>query len=163
MKRVIEAPETNVALFAFLLNLPWELAQVPLYAGMPTARHWTAVLACSRATLGDVVIALAAFWMVAVVVGARNWVPAPTRGRVAGFVVAGVVITIVMERLATGPLGRWPTQSGCPLFLSLMSASRRFCSGSSCRCLSCGSCVASSRERDPPIAQGGSGGMDPGW
>jgi hypothetical protein len=106
MKRVIEAPETNVALFAFLLNLPWELAQVPLYAGMPTARHWTAVLACGRATLGDVVIALAAFWMVAVVVGTRNWVLAPTRGRVAGFVVAGVVITIVMERLATGPLGR---------------------------------------------------------
>lgn len=30
MKRVIEAPQTNVALFVFLLNLPWELAQVPL-------------------------------------------------------------------------------------------------------------------------------------
>jgi len=29
------APELHVALFAFLLNLPWEFLQVPLYAGMP--------------------------------------------------------------------------------------------------------------------------------
>ena len=28
-------PEFNVALFAFLLNLPWELWQVPLFEHMP--------------------------------------------------------------------------------------------------------------------------------
>jgi hypothetical protein len=39
---------------------------------MPTARHWTAVLACGRATLGDVAIALAGFWAVAAVVGAGD-------------------------------------------------------------------------------------------
>ena len=33
--RFLDAPETNVAIFAFLLNLTWELAQVPLFAGMP--------------------------------------------------------------------------------------------------------------------------------
>jgi hypothetical protein len=101
MQRFADAPETNVAIFAFLLNLPWELAQVPLFAGMPTARHWTAVLACGRATLGDVAIALAGFWAVAAVVGTRRWVLAPTRGGVLGFMAAGVAITIGMERLAT--------------------------------------------------------------
>lgn len=44
MRRLIDAPETNVAIFAFLLNLLWELAQVPLLAGMPTADHWRAIL-----------------------------------------------------------------------------------------------------------------------
>ena len=72
MQRFVDAPETNMAIFAFLLNLPWELAQIPFFAGMPSARHWAAILACGRATLGDVAIALAAFWTVAVVVGARN-------------------------------------------------------------------------------------------
>jgi hypothetical protein len=115
VKRFADAPETNVAIFAFLVNLPWELAQVPLYAGMATARHWSAILVCGAATLGDVVIALAAFWAVASVVGARRWVLAPTRGPVVGFVVAGLLVTIVTERLATGPLGRWAYAEGMPL------------------------------------------------
>jgi hypothetical protein len=115
MKRMIEAPETNVALFAFLLNLPWELAQVPLFAGMPNAQHWTAVLTCGRATLGDGVVALVAFWAVALAVWARAWVLAPTRGQVAGFVAVGVLITVVMERLATGPLGRWAYADAMPV------------------------------------------------
>jgi hypothetical protein len=34
---------------------------------------------------------------------------------VAGFVGAGVVITIVMERLATGPLGRWAYAERMPI------------------------------------------------
>ena len=115
MKRVIDAPETNVALFAFLLNLPWELAQVPLFAGMPTARHWTAILVCGRATLGDVAIALVAFWTVALMVGARDWVLAPTRGRIVSFLCVGVLVTIAMERLATGPLGRWAYAEPMPV------------------------------------------------
>jgi hypothetical protein len=115
MQRFADAPETNVAIFAFLLNLPWELAQVPLFAGMPTARHWTAVLACGRATLGDVAIALAGFWAVAAVVGTPRWVLAPTRGGVLGFTAAGVAITIGMERLATGPLGRWAYAERMPI------------------------------------------------
>ena len=115
MQRFVDAPETNVAIFGFLLNLPWEFAQVPFFAGMPSARHWTAILVCGRATLGDVAIALAAFWTVAVVVGARRWVLAPTRGRVAAFVAVGVSITIVMERLATGPLERWAYAERMPI------------------------------------------------
>jgi hypothetical protein len=60
-----EIPELNVGLFAFLLNYPWEFLQVPFYEGMQEARHWDAVLFCSRATVGDGVIAVLAFWGVA--------------------------------------------------------------------------------------------------
>jgi hypothetical protein len=66
--RTIGGPETHVAIFAFLLNLVWEFAQGPLFAGMPTADHWRAILGCGRATLGDAAIALVAFWGVA-----RRW------------------------------------------------------------------------------------------
>lgn len=115
MRRLIDAPETNVAIFAFLLNLVWELAQVPLFAGMPTADHWRAILDCGRATLGDVVIALVAFGSVAVVAGSRSWVLRPTVRQAVGFVAVGVVITVVMEWLATRVLNRWVYAESMPV------------------------------------------------
>jgi hypothetical protein len=67
-------PEFNVALFAFLLNLPWELWQAPLFEGMAAAPHWEAVKVCSRAAAGDAVIALVAYAAVALVLRDRAWV-----------------------------------------------------------------------------------------
>jgi hypothetical protein len=111
----IAGPETNVAIFTFLLNLVWELAQVPLFAGMPTADHWRAILVCGRATLGDVVIALIAFWGVAAVARSRSWVVRPTVRQAVGFAAIGAVITIVMERLATQVLHRWAYAATMPV------------------------------------------------
>lgn len=97
-------PEFNVALFAFLLNLPWELWQVPLFDRMAAAPHWEAVKTCSRAAAGDAVIALLAYWAVALVVRHRGWVVLPTASRVLGFTACGLVMTIAIERLALGGL-----------------------------------------------------------
>jgi len=115
IRRLLDAPETNVAIFAFLLNLAWEFAQVPLFAGMRSAPHWTAILVCGRAALGDVVIALVAFWVVAAVSGSRTWILRPTGRRVAGFVTVGLLVTIVMEWLATRVLGRWAYAGTMPV------------------------------------------------
>jgi hypothetical protein len=115
LDRVLEVPETNVAIFAFLLNLTWEFAQVPLFAGMPSAEHWRAILVCGRATLGDVVISLVAFWTVAACARARSWVLRPAAQQVSGFVAVGVLITIVMEWLATQVLGRWAYGEAMPV------------------------------------------------
>lgn len=115
MRGILEAPETNVAIFAFLLNLTWEFAQVPLFAGMPSAEHWHAVLVCARATLGDVVIALVGFWTVAASTRARTWVLRPTTAHVTGFVAVGLLITVVMEWLATRVLGRWTYAEAMPV------------------------------------------------
>ena len=49
---------------------------------------------------------MVAFWGVAGVAGAR-WILRPSAGQIAGFIVIGVAITLVLELLATGPLGRW--------------------------------------------------------
>jgi hypothetical protein len=141
--RFLDAPETNVAIFAFLLNLTWELAQVPLFAGMPSAEHWQAILVCGRATLGDVVIALVGFWAVAGAAHTRSWMLWPTAGQLTGFVAVGVLITILMEWL-DGPM-----QRQCPSSLSSVSGCLPFFNGSSFRRSWCGSFDASSRERTP--------------
>ncbi len=91
MKRLVDLPELNVAaVFAFLLNLVWEVGQVPLYKGLPSREHWAAIQLCGRATLGDGAIAVVAFWAVAAMAKSRRWITAPATPRVVGFV--GVVL-----------------------------------------------------------------------
>lgn len=113
-RRLVEAPAANVAAFAFLLNHPWEFLQVPLFRGMAAAPHWEAVKVCTAATLGDAAIAVVAFRAVAAAAGTR-WILRPTAGRIAGFVAVGVAITVVAERLATGPLERWGYAEAMPI------------------------------------------------
>jgi hypothetical protein len=103
----MDTPEANVAFFAFLLHFPWEFLQVPFFTDMTTAPHWDAVKFCTSATLGDVAITLVAFWGTAAAARSRDWIRHPRRTTTATFVIIGVVITMVSERLATGPLGRW--------------------------------------------------------
>lgn len=105
--RVLDQPELNVALFAFLLNYPWEFLQVPFFEGMAAAPHWDAVRFCTRATLGDAVIALIAFWAVAAWTHSRGWILQPSTKQILGFVVVGLAITVAFEWLATEVLVRW--------------------------------------------------------
>ncbi|QOR38192.1 hypothetical protein HNO52_06465 [Billgrantia diversa] len=107
LKRMLAAPEFNVALFAFLLNFPWEFLQVPLFVAMPEMAHWDAVLLCTRATLGDVLIALAAFWVVAGLSRNRQWLLCPDACSLLLFIAIGVVITVGLEWHATELQHRW--------------------------------------------------------
>ena len=95
-----ELPEFNVAVFALLLNYPWEFSQVPLFAGMADAPHWDAIRICAIATLGDIVIMLIAYWLVAVIARSRFWFAAPTAAQLMMFVAVGVAITVLIEHLA---------------------------------------------------------------
>lgn len=98
---LLDQPETNILIFAFLLNYPWEFLQAPFFEGMPGATHWEAVKVCTRATLGDAVIMLIAYWSVAVAASDRLWFRAPSRIHMLGFIAAGVIITIGIEHFAT--------------------------------------------------------------
>lgn len=98
LDRFTRVPEFNVAVFAMLLNYPWEFLQVPLFAEMAGAPHWVAIKTCTRATLGDAVIMLLAFWVVAAFAGSRYWIfDAPRASRLVLFVSVGVAITVVIE------------------------------------------------------------------
>ena len=114
---VTSLPEFNVAVFALLLNYPWEFSQVPLFAGMAEAPHWTAIKRCAMATLGDIVIMLIAYWFVAVIARSRRWITAPTAAYLTIFVAVGVTITALIERLALRGLwlGGWEYSSLMPV------------------------------------------------
>ena len=126
---ITSLPEFNVAVFAFLLNYPWEFTQVPLFADMADAPHWTAIKRCAMATLGDIIIMLIAYWLVALVARSRHWIAAPTVVHLTMFVAVGVTITVVIEELALRGLwlGGWgysplmPVIPGIGVGLSLLA------------------------------------------
>jgi hypothetical protein len=111
----LDLPETNVLIFALLLNFVWEFAQVPLFASMSTADHWAAIAVCARATLGDALIALIAFWAAAITGGSRRWILEPRRSQLITYLAVGIAITIVMEWLATRVLDRWAYAPSMPI------------------------------------------------
>ena len=104
LEAVTRLPELNVAVFALLLNFPWEFLQVPLFEQMPEAPHWQAIKTCSRATLGDAALMLAAYWAVAATRGNRNWIATPDTAGVLLFATVGVLATAIIERLALAGL-----------------------------------------------------------
>lgn len=95
-----DLPEFNVFVFAFLLNYPWEFMQVPLYRGMPETAHWDAIKVCTRATLGDGVIMLLAYWGAAFMARDRWWIARPSPAPILTLIGIGVAITVLLERLA---------------------------------------------------------------
>ena len=106
LRSTFRCPELALASFAFLLNFPWEIIQSPLFAGMASMPHRTAVQYCTRAAFGDVVIMVIAFWIAAATSGrGRGWLQQSGRMPIAIFVVTGVLISIAIELLATS--GRW--------------------------------------------------------
>lgn len=69
---------------------------------------------CTLATLGDVGILLVSFWVVAAISKSRQWFHQPSRKQMGIFILVGVVITVVFEALATGPLDRWAYAESMP-------------------------------------------------
>lgn len=107
-------PELNVLIFSFLLNLAWEMWQVPFFLGMADAPHWQGVKACTQATAGDAGIALTAFWVAAARARTRHWIHSPGKADLAVFIGTGLIVTIAFEALATSVLGRWAYTESMP-------------------------------------------------
>ena len=114
LSAMVNTPEFNVVMFSLLLNLAWEIWQVPFFHGMAAQPHWLGVKACTQATFGDAGIALAAFWVTALIARSRTWILRPSRPDIAIFVGVGLVATIAFETLATGALERWAYSDAMP-------------------------------------------------
>jgi hypothetical protein len=65
------------------------------------------VLVCTRATLGDVAIALLAYAGGAAAVRRRDWLAARPGPAFGVYLSTGLAVTVVIERLSVGVLGRW--------------------------------------------------------
>ena len=101
VRKLAILPEFNFFIFGALLNLPWELVQVPFYAEMADARHWDAIRICTRAALGDGLILLVAYWAAAVAARDRWWFRHWKWLELGTLLATGIVITVVLEHLAT--------------------------------------------------------------
>ena len=111
---LLKAPELNVVVFSFLLNLVWEYWQVPFFRGMADQSHWEGVKACTQATFGDAGITLAAFWVTAFFARTRSWIMQPSKSDTAILIGVGLVAAIVFETLAIGVLERWAYSDAMP-------------------------------------------------
>lgn len=100
-------PEIPVAAVAFFLHFAWEILQAPAFVGMAELPHLAGILACARATLGDVVITLGAFWATALAARSRLWIVSPSAGNLALFLAVGILVTVGLEYHATEIAGRW--------------------------------------------------------
>ena len=114
LSALVNTPEFNVVIFSLLLNLAWEVWQVPFFLGMADQPHWLGVKACTQAAFGDAGIALAAFWVAALIARSRTWILRPSRPDIAIFVGVGLIATIAFETLATGALERWAYSDAMP-------------------------------------------------
>jgi hypothetical protein len=113
VKAVTASPEFNLALFAMLVNLPWELWQIPFFGGMAERSHAEGVRLCSVAAVGDAFITLVSFWLVAFMARTWGWVLHPSRGQTLVFVACGIAVTATIELLAVHA-GRWSYAHGMP-------------------------------------------------
>jgi hypothetical protein len=105
--RWLNLPEWNIAIFSFLLNFVWEIQQMPFFQVPPEFSYLNLIRNCTLATVGDVGISLIAFWSVAALSKSRQWFRQPRCSQIVGFILVGIVITVVFEALATGALNRW--------------------------------------------------------
>ena len=105
--RWLSLPEWNVGVFSFLLNFFWEIQQMPFYQTSAEFSHLDIVRNCTIATIGDVGIAIAAFWTVAAISKSRQWFHQPTRWQISSFILVGVVTTVAFEALATKRFNTW--------------------------------------------------------
>ncbi|OUS06334.1 hypothetical protein A9Q96_09840 [Rhodobacterales bacterium 52_120_T64] len=108
-------PEFNIAIFSFLLNFVWELMQAPFFLSLDDVSHWDGILICLKATLGDVLIALSAFWVTSYLSKNRQWIYFASGLQITVFLFVGISITVVLEIYNTQFAKNWSYSDRMPL------------------------------------------------
>jgi hypothetical protein len=96
LKTLTSLPELNIAFFSFLLNFAWEVLQTPFFIDI-SVKISTIIWYRFHCTLGDVVISIGCFWLVALISKSRTWILNPTKAKLLLFVAFGVSYTIFSE------------------------------------------------------------------
>ncbi len=100
-------PEIQLLVLALPLELLWEVAQFPLY----TVWHegdWSYILyGLVHCTLGDLIILLVAYWVVALLNRDRSWYLQAVLPNGVLFMVLGVVYTVYSEIMNVRIKGTW--------------------------------------------------------
>lgn len=102
-----------VALAGYALHFAWEMGQASLFTPMDRLPFWQATAWCARAAGWDVVISAAAYFVAALAARSILWPRRPTPWPVAIYFLAGLAITIAIERWAVSA-GRWEYREAMP-------------------------------------------------
>lgn len=100
-------PEIDLLVLSFLGHFAWEILQAPLFSSLSQVDHFVGISICLKATVGDLAIALAAFWCAAFVVRNRQWVNLPGRRASTAFFAVGLLMTVGLEYLNTEVTDGW--------------------------------------------------------
>lgn len=111
--------EINLLLFAFLINFVWEMLQMPLFYFPSQASLAQMNLACVEASIGDALMIVVAFWIVAALQKDRAWIFHPSVRSLVLFLIPGIIMTIAFESIATGLLHRWAYAEAMPILPGL--------------------------------------------
>ena len=106
-RKWLSIPELQLIMFGLPLQLLWEIAQFPLY----TVWHegdWSYILyGLAHCTLGDLLILLAAYWVVALLNRSRYWYRSNILVNGFLFTLLGLGYTIYSEILNVSIKGNW--------------------------------------------------------
>lgn len=101
------APELRLVCLALPMELLWEIAQFPLY----TVWHqndWGYILyGLAHCTLGDIMILLVLYWLIALVRRDRHWIDYRSLGAGAVFTLGGLAYTVYSETVNVRLQATW--------------------------------------------------------
>jgi hypothetical protein len=95
--QILAAPETNLFLFAFLLNFVYEVWQAPYYEFYASPSLADKIRDLTHCSFGDGAIVLVCSWVMSALVRSRNWVLYPTWKQTFLFTSIGLAITLFIE------------------------------------------------------------------
>ena len=96
----------DLVVLSGILHFAWEILQAPLFSSLDSASHFAGVVECGWATLGDILVMIAAFLVARVLAGPAWNISVFGRG-VFVFLAVGLIATIALEYLNTEILGSW--------------------------------------------------------
>ena len=113
-----DRPEVWLAVHGFLIAFLWEMLQMPFYA-MGHLSPSEATINCSIASLGDAGILVFAYTIASRVAKDRYWLHDIKRAALLVFLGTGLIITIVIEHVATSVSWGWKYAVQMPTLFGL--------------------------------------------
>jgi hypothetical protein len=94
---ILSAPETNLFIFAFLLNFVYEVWQAPYYIFYNSPSFADKIRDLTHCTFGDGVILLVCYWVISAFVRSRFWILKPSGSLTVLFTCLGLLFTLIYE------------------------------------------------------------------
>ena len=106
-RKWLAIPELQVVMFGLPLELLWEVAQFPLYTVWHEGDWGYILYGLAHCTLGDLLILLAAYWVVALLNRSRYWYQSNILVNGFLFTLLGLAYTIYSEIVNVSIKGNW--------------------------------------------------------